>query len=100
MDFDYLFVLCVYIYILSFLSSLHYTEAVVELICVRAHNSSCKFTCGQDVLNLSAIDGSSVQPRYLYFQFFLYLSIWMPYSNNIMAIMYCYVRKITYMCWI
>jgi hypothetical protein len=56
-------IVVLYLCVLCLISSSHIPEAVAEVICIRANNSRCKFYCGQDVLDLSDIDGSSVQPR-------------------------------------
>ena len=55
----------VHIQTFSLISSLHIVQVDTESICVRANtkNARCKFYCGQDTVDISAIDGSSVQPR-------------------------------------
>ena len=63
---DYLAIIVHSLYTFSLISSSQFAEVASESICVRANPESarCKFYCGQDAaMDISAIDGSSVQPR-------------------------------------
>ena len=61
MDLTHIIVL--YLHVFNLVLSLDIPEAAIDVNCVRANISRCKFYCGQDVLDLSNIDGSPVQPR-------------------------------------